>query len=126
MTEQKTALNRKQLGAVGEQHAEAYLISKHFIILARNWRVRSGEIDIVAKVDGVIVFIEVRTRSRTLRFGTPQESIDAKKQRQVLETAQVYLHQHRLYNEQTRFDVISVITDPYGNLKELDHILCAF
>jgi putative endonuclease len=119
-------LTRKQLGAAGEQHAEAFLKKQGYTILARNWRCRSGEIDIIALEGELVVFVEVRTRTSSARFGTPEESIDARKQHQVIATSQVYLHQNQLHDHQVRFDTISVYADQHGALKHLDHIRCAF
>lgn len=126
MNHSEAALSRKQLGAAGERHAELYLEEAGYRIIARNWRCRSGEIDLIAREGDILVVVEVRTRSSKARFGTPQESIDARKQQQVMETAQVYLYQQRLHNYQVRFDVISVFTDKQGNMKDIEHIRCAF
>ncbi|TDF98244.1 YraN family protein [Paenibacillus piri] len=119
-------LTRKQLGAVGEHFASEHLRSLHYEILAQNWRCRTGEIDLIAMDGPLLVFIEVRTRSGTRQFGTPQESVDALKQRKVTETAQYYAHRHQLLDRQQRFDVISVMTDPEGHLQALEHFTNAF
>jgi putative endonuclease len=118
--------SRKQLGTLGEQLAAELVTQKNMSILARNWRCRTGEIDIIADDDGVIVFIEVRTRRMTGRFGTPQESVDYRKQRQVRHTAQVYLHQHQLHDRTARFDLVAVEMDKQGILQELVHLQEAF
>jgi putative endonuclease len=120
------ALTRKQLGALGESASADYLQQNGLSILERNWRCRSGEIDLIADEGDHLVFIEVRTRSSEARFGTPKESVDARKQRQVAETAQYYLLQKRQHDRQVRFDVISVMTDPSGNVQSLEHIRIAF
>ncbi|MCZ8512439.1 YraN family protein [Paenibacillus filicis] len=119
-------LNRKQLGDLGEAAAEAHLRKAGFAILSRNWRCRTGEIDIIALDGEVLVFVEVRTRSGTTRFGTPLESVDARKMRQVIETAQVYMHTQRQQDRQVRFDVVSVETDANGVVLTIHHIRSAF
>jgi putative endonuclease len=80
----------------------------------------------VADDQGVIVFIEVRTRRETGTFGTPSESIDIRKIRQVRETAMVYLKQHQLLDKPIRFDVVSVLLNKDAQLIKLEHIKGAF
>ena len=121
----KERLSKKQLGAHGESAAAAYLRQQGYIVLDRNWRCRSGEIDIVAADGELLVFVEVRTRSST-GFGTPAESVDYRKQRQVMETAQVYLMHKKEHERQIRFDVVSVMSDTMGNVSAIDHIRSAF
>ncbi|WP_282941786.1 YraN family protein [Paenibacillus sp. RC67] len=119
-------MNRKQLGALGERYALEHLEQKGYRIAGQNWRCRTGELDLIAWDGDLLVFVEVRTRSSTLRFGTPAESVDYKKCAQVMETAQVYVHTQRLQNYQIRFDVISIVTNKAGNLISLDQITNAF
>jgi putative endonuclease len=119
--------NRRTIGMAGEDAAEAYLRSEGYTLLHRNWRCRSGEIDIVARKDETIVFVEVRTRTSEGRFGTAAESVDMRKQLQVRSTAQVYLQSHKLYGTSVRFDVIALtLTRETGGIKELKHITSAF
>jgi putative endonuclease len=99
---------RRQTGGIGEAAAADLLQSKGYRIVARNWRCRSGELDIVAETDGILVFVEVRTRRPTGSFGTAKEAVDARKQRQVRETAQFYLHATKSSPHRMRFDVIAV------------------
>lgn len=118
--------NRKKQGAKSEAEAAAYLNKQGLVILARNWRCRTGELDIVAEDSGMLVFIEVRSRSMKETFGTPLESVNARKQRQIQETAQVYLHRYQMYDRQVRFDVIAIRVDREGNVVSLEHIRNAF
>ncbi|SDC85668.1 putative endonuclease [Paenibacillus sp. UNCCL117] len=113
---------RKQRGALGEAEAADYLRRQGLSIVHRNWRCRTGEIDLVAEEGGVLVFVEVRTRNLNEAFGTPQESVHARKQRKILETAQVYIHMNGRHASQIRFDVISIRIAPDGKLAQLDHI----
>ncbi|WP_314586117.1 YraN family protein [Paenibacillus terrigena] len=101
-------MNRRALGAEAEKLAEQYLRAQGYLFMARNWRCRSGEIDLIFRDERVIVFVEVRSRSNTSRYGTAIESIDARKQRQVRGTAEVFLYQQRLSANAVRFDVITV------------------
>jgi putative endonuclease len=113
---------RKERGARGETEAAAYLQRQGLSIQARNWRCRAGEIDLVAEEDGVLVFVEVRTRNLNEAFGTPQESVDARKQRKMLETARVYIHTRNRHDSQIRFDVVALRMAPDGQITELTHI----
>jgi putative endonuclease len=117
---------RKQLGQQGEMLAVEHLSGLRYRIVQSNWRCRSGEIDIIAYDGEVLVFVEVRTRRLTGTFGTPQESVDGRKQKQVRATAQVYLHQHKLYDSKVRFDLVSVHMDLAGELNRIEHLPHAF
>ncbi|WP_248926391.1 YraN family protein [Paenibacillus hamazuiensis] len=117
---------RKLLGAEGEKLALEHILQQNYKILAQNWRCRTGELDLIAEHEAVIVFIEVRTRRKTGTFGFAQESVDFRKQRKVRETAQVFLQQRRLADRQIRFDVVTVHMEPDGTDPELQHIVNAF
>ncbi|ANS73988.1 endonuclease [Paenibacillus yonginensis] len=118
---------RKTTGAAGEQAAVELLLAENYRILARNWRCRSGELDIIALKDGVLVIVEVRSRSAgALRFGSPAESVNLRKIRQVRDTAAVYLHQTGQSHSSVRFDVVAVILDKAGQPVSTEHIIAAF
>ncbi|UPK46205.1 YraN family protein [Paenibacillus pabuli] len=119
-------LTRQQKGRLGEEAACEWLREHNYRILKRNWRCRSGEIDIVASHEGMIIFIEVRSRSGTAQYGTPQESVDIRKMQQVRATASVYLQMTGETNHQIRFDVIAVMLDKAGETVSVDHIINAF
>jgi len=78
--------------------------------LARNYRNRLGEIDIVAKERDVIVFVEVKTRTGK-RFGLAKEAVNYKKQKKLIRLAQAYLKQHGLFGKKARFDVVAIQLD---------------
>ncbi|MBU5346531.1 YraN family protein [Paenibacillus lautus] len=118
--------SRKQKGAAAEELAAAALIEKGYRVLDRNWRCRFGELDIVAETGETLVVIEVRSRSGTASFGTPSESVNARKVMQVRNTAQQYVHQKRYYERPIRFDVISIILRPDLTPVSMDHIENAF
>ena len=101
---------RRERGRRGEEVAEAYLRARRYAILARNWRTRVGEIDLVASRDGVVVFVEVRGRHGA-RFGTPFESVDARKRAKLGRMAAAFLQSRRLEDRVARFDVIGVDWD---------------
>lgn len=102
---------RKNLGKTGEDLAVSHLKNLGYIIRERNFRIRGGEIDIIAEHQGSLVFIEVKTRSST-RFGSPLEAVGGAKQKQIIHTAQHYLQKHDLFNSDIRFDVLGILTQP--------------
>ncbi|SDE70359.1 putative endonuclease [Fontibacillus panacisegetis] len=118
---------RKARGSVAEQIAADYLIQQGYKVLERNWRCRSGEIDIVAETGHTVVIVEVRSRGKnSFTFGSPLESITSRKIKQVRDTAAVYLHRISKSNARIRFDVIGIIMSSDGNVDTLDHIIDAF
>ncbi|SEK20799.1 YraN family protein [Paenibacillus sp. OK003] len=124
--EPASKLTRQQKGRLGEEAACDWLREHSYRILRKNWRCRSGEIDIVASHEGMIVFIEVRSRSGTVQYGTPQESVDIRKMKQVRATASVYLQMTGETDHQIRFDVIAVMLDKAGETVSIDHLINAF
>ncbi|AWB44278.1 YraN family protein [Paenibacillus sp. CAA11] len=125
--EEKRKDTRKAKGMAAEQAAAAYLQSLGYRIIARNWRCRSGELDIIAEHSETLIIVEVRSRSAaSSAFGTPAESITARKIRQVRETAAVYLHQMQGYHLKVRFDVVAVLLDKSNVCCSVEHIQNAF
>lgn len=117
---------RRLTGQLGEQAAASYLERQGFRILERNWRCRSGEIDLIAFDDETLVFVEVRSRTNPTRFGTAVEAVDYRKIKQVRDVAAVYLKLNAAYGRQMRFDVVAVTFQTDGNIAELKHIQGAF
>jgi putative endonuclease len=99
---------RDILGRLGENLAAEYLQNAGYKILARNYRQKCGEIDIIAQDRDTLVFIEVKTR-KTLSFGPPFAAVTEKKQKQIGRVAQDYLCRNDLYNRPARFDVVSIL-----------------
>jgi putative endonuclease len=126
MSENEKLDTRKKLGEYGEKLALEHLVGLKYVCLQTNWRCRSGELDIIALEKDTLVFVEVRTRRLTGRFGSPQESVDKRKQRKVRETAQVYLYQQHKHDSKIRFDLISVEFSIQGEFIRLDHLQHAF
>jgi putative endonuclease len=111
---------RIKLGAQGEDLAADYLTTQGYIILARNFRKKSGEIDIIARDGEWLVFIEVKTRTNLL-FGQPYEAVTLKKQAQISRGALAYITINKLHNQAMRFDVISVLIQTNGKT-EINHL----
>lgn len=98
----------EELGAGGELIAANYLKRLGYRILARQYRQRLGEIDIIAVDRQVVVFVEVKTW-RSDQEADPSAAVTLEKQDKITRTALTYLKRHRLLNQPARFDVISVI-----------------
>lgn len=101
---------RQRLGRYGESLACAELERRGYAVLARRYRTRFGEIDIIASDAGAIVFVEVKARMSG-RFGDPAEAVTSQKQRRLTSMAEDYLSRHNLLERPCRFDVVAVETD---------------
>lgn len=97
------------LGRVGEELAADFLKKNGYRILARNYKTKLGEIDIIARDKQTVCFIEVKTRQSS-NFGLPQEAVFKAKQRQIAKAALVFLKENRLLEKSARFDVVSVMS----------------
>lgn len=115
---------RLALGAWGEDQAVDYLRKQKLKIVERNFRTPVGEIDIIAKNKSSLVFIEVKTRRGTA-FGTPQEAVGQRKQRQIVRTAQWYLQNNSNDKLQPRFDVVAILCQSDGAV-QITHLPDAF
>lgn len=102
-------------GKAGEAIALDFLKRKGYRILETNFRPgKLGEIDIIAREGEYICFVEVKTRSSVF-FGYPSESVNRKKQLNMIRAAQVYLKQNGLNEEFVRFDIVEVLIDKEKN-----------
>lgn len=112
---------KRRLGDHGEQIAAAYLEQRGYTLITRNWRCRSGEIDLVARDGDQIVFVEVRTR----RDEYALESITAHKRQRLIALAYHYLAEHNIPpTTDWRIDVVA-LTITGGSLVVSDHIVAA-
>ena len=112
---------KNELGQQGEALAVDFLIKKGYKILEKNYRMKFGEIDIVAKDGETVCFVEVKTRTDGDR-GTPWESVTFAKQRNLSRLALAYLkHRYKSIDVCARFDVIAVSfeEDPKGEVELL-------
>lgn len=111
---------RRRTGAIGEAHAADLIEARGGVVISRNWRCRTGELDLVVlDPAGRIRFVEVRTRTGTA-FGTPAESVTALKQQRLRMLAREWLAAHPGSWRQVCFDVIGVdLADPSRPLLEL-------
>ena len=116
---------RQSTGRLGEEEAARFLRQKGYHLLHRNYTCPLGEIDIIAWKDKTLVFVEVRSRTG-LSFGLPQESVDSRKQRKLQQLAWYYLKQTGQAEASCRFDVVGVMMDKSGRVKQLEHFQDAF
>ncbi len=117
----------KFTGQCGEDIAAEYLIKKGYKIIQRNYKNKTGEIDIIAKHKGDLIFIEVKTRSSD-KFGTPKEAVTYYKKQKIVGCAKVYLMQHPT-ELNIRFDVIEVygrFLDGNFEFDKLNHLEYVF
>lgn len=118
-------LTMKEIGDFGEDAAEKYLKDNDYEVLKRNFRLKFGEIDIIAKQNDCIVFVEVKTR-KSSDFGQPSEYVNLRKQIRIKKAAAVYID---IENNDIRFDVIEVFYSERGGktvLNSINHIENAF
>jgi putative endonuclease len=98
----------QQKGTRAERLAQNYLSLKGYTILAKNYRSRLGEIDIIAKESGKIVFIEVKAKY-SMRFGSPKWAVTYQKQKKLSILALEYLKSTGQSQAEARFDVIAIV-----------------
>jgi len=114
-------MNNIEKGKLGEEIAFKYIISKGGKVIEKNYRTKMGEVDIIAKLNGELVFVEVKSRSN-INYGYPSESVNYKKKRKITNVAKYYILDNSLENLSIRFDVIEI----YFNEKKINHIVNAF
>ena len=118
-------LSKKQLGDLGEDISEIFLVKKGYSILKRNYRCRLGEIDLIAKDKNKIIFFEVKTRTN-LNFGYPEESVNNLKVLKLKKLAIFFAVSENMGDLDMQFDVISINlsgTCFSGNIKNTKNII---
>ncbi len=114
-------MNNKDKGRLGEEIAQNYLKEKKMKILETNYKIKSGEIDIIGEDKSFIVFVEVKART-SLKYGYPSEAINSSKIKKIHHVAKYYLLKNKFMDKAVRFDVIEV----YLNENKINHIIGAF
>jgi len=114
----------KNPGLLGEEIACGLLKEKGYDIVKRNFRFGHGEIDIIAKKDEMLVFVEVKTRTND-EFGPPEMAVTKSKQKQIIRIAKAYLYVNNITEIQCRFDIIAVLMENFNN-PAVNHIENAF
>jgi putative endonuclease len=108
-------MDRRALGAAGEEAAARALAGEGWTLLERNARMRSGEIDLVVERKGVLGFVEVKAR-RSRGAGAPEEAVDARKAARVAAAAEEYLERRGLANARRTLLVAAVDMGPEGEV----------
>ena len=101
------------LGRYGEDLAVEFLRGQGLVIIERNWRCRTGEIDVIARDGPTLVICEVKTR-RSSAYGSPVEAVGPRKIRRLRELALHWLDERQVHAPVIRFDVIGIIQPPAG------------
>lgn len=112
----KCQKNNRQIGSYYEQKAKIYLESLGYTILQMNYRCRLGEIDLIAKDNEYIVFVEIKYRY-SAKCGLPRESVNYYKKKRIVNVAKYYLMAHYKKEVACRFDVIEILGDQLTHLK---------
>jgi putative endonuclease len=114
---------RRFLGNAGEAAAACWLRGAGMVIVARGFRARFGEIDLIARDGPVVVFVEVKTRTHDA-FGRPAEAVTARKRGRIARVASLFLAKAGWEEHACRFDVVEVV--PVGTRFRVRHIPDAF
>ncbi len=117
--------NHKTLGAIGEQYACEYLQQQGYSIIKRNYRIKIGELDIIAQKEDTVVFVEVKTRY-SLSYGYGMESITLRKQRTIRKIAEFYYQMLKNPTLKARIDVIDIVMGNGQVPLKIKHIENAF
>ena len=107
----KTKMNTRKIGTVQEQRVAGWLKQHGYDIVEHNFSCRFGEIDLIARKDGYLIFVEVKYRSGD-GYGSPLEAVGVYKQRKIIKVAHYYMMRKRLgLYMPCRFDVIAIEKD---------------
>lgn len=116
-------MNSTEIGNIGENSVCDYLVEKGYTIIARNYRIKGGEIDIIAANSDYIAFVEVKTRNPN-SISSGFDSVNARKQYLIIKTASDYCSKYPV-DLQPRFDIAEVIIIN-GNVQSIDYIKNAY
>lgn len=119
----------RAFGSWGESLAASFLGRRGYEILEKNYRKRCGEIDIIARKDGLLRFIEVKTRTEgsVERFGRPEEAVGFRKRQRLIAAAQHWLLENGCGQDiDWQIDIISIVSKRDGRSALISHIPNAF
>lgn len=116
--------SNRHIGNEAEELACAYLESKGWTILDRNYFFEHAEVDIVAYDETAIVFVEVKMRSNT-RFGHPQEYVTEEKAALVFKAAEAWIYERKMDGSPVRFDVVAILQER-GKAPDFTHLVDAY
>lgn len=101
-------MHTRALGGQNEQLVAQHLLRSGYTLLDANAACRLGEVDLIAERDGILCFVEVRSRSTSV-WGDPSQTVTVAKQRKIVKAAMQWLQRHRAFERMIRFDVASVV-----------------
>lgn len=110
--------SKTEKGKEGEARAEKFLTDKGYSVIARNYRYKRAEIDLIVQKENWLVFVEVKLRS-SKAFGFPEESVNVAKRKKILEGAAQYLHEKN-WTSNVRYDIVAI------HKNEIEHFEDAF
>lgn len=116
-------MDNKELGKLGENLAEVYLINKGYNLLRKNYRQSTGEIDLIVRNKDYLVFVEVKTR-RSKKYGLALEAVDHRKMEKIINTSLMYLAEEYKTPLQVRYDIIEVYVR--NRFYKINHLENAF
>ena len=121
-------MNTREIGAFFEDKCCEYLLQNGYEILQKNYTVRGGEIDIIAKKEDVISFVEVKSRKKAV-FSLPREAVGIRKQKRIILAAQKYIMEKEISDMGFSFDVKEVLYTSKSerlSVEKMEHIPDAF
>jgi putative endonuclease len=111
---------KKAVGQYGQKVAVDFLQSRGYQILGQNFYSRLGEADIIAQINGQIVFVEVKTRLST-NCGLPEDAVSEAKKEKLYNTALIYLQKNRIDHDNFRLDIIAIEIDSFQGIARIRH-----
>ncbi len=114
----------REIGREGEDLAAAYLESKGYTVLEKNYFFQRAEVDIVAYDETAIVFVEVKMRKNT-DFGEPAEYVTEKKKKRIYKASEAWLYERKMEGSPVRFDVVAIVK-PENQAPDIQHFEHAF
>ncbi|MBQ3437251.1 MAG: YraN family protein [Fusobacterium sp.] len=111
-------MNKREIGNIYEDRSCEILKEQNYKILERNYQNKFGEIDIIAKKEQEIIFIEVKYR-KTKNYGYGYEAINKRKLQKIFKLAQFYIQNEELHNYRVRFDCMSYLSDDLEWIKNI-------
>ena len=109
-------------GKQGEEMATRFLQEKGFTLVAKNYRYRQGEIDLVMRDRSTLVFVEVKLR-RNANFGHPETFVDQSQAERIAEAAEQYVHE-TAWEDNIRFDIIAITLQPQSAIEHFEDAFC--
>lgn len=111
MEEKTLKKDTKKLGIFAEGIARRYLLEKGYEILAANYKLNFGELDVVAKKNGVVSFVEVKANRKYYEGFEPEMRVDPRKRNKLVKLATAYMMNKKLMDSPWQIDIISIIFD---------------